>query len=90
MITKTYKYCGYTIEKHIGGWVGKENKTSYLIRNRDDSHTNGEYVQSEYANNRTDCNTLAWAKSKVGDNIWETSPQYDGTPLNTKHIKKPA
>jgi|TARA_R110000824_G_scaffold122497_1_gene279698 hypothetical protein len=64
MITKTYKYKGYTIEKHIGGWVDIKDKKSYLIKN-----PKGEYVQSDYAHNRTECDNLEWAKSRVSDEI---------------------
>tara|TARA_R110002073_G_scaffold110282_4_gene246334 strand:+ start:3366 stop:3815 length:450 start_codon:yes stop_codon:yes gene_type:complete len=69
MKIKEYKYKNYIIEKHIGGWVDIKDKKSYLIKN-----PKGEYVQSDYAHNRTDCDNLEWAKSKVTNDIWENSP----------------
>jgi|8_EtaG_2_1085327.scaffolds.fasta_scaffold67394_3 hypothetical protein len=66
MKIKEYKYKNYTIEKHIGGWVGKRNKKTYIIRN-----PKGDVTQSEYTYNGTNCDTLSWAKSKVNEDIEE-------------------
>ena len=66
MKIKEYKYKNYTIEKHIGGWAGKQNEKTYIIRSPE-----GAVTQSEYTNNGTECDSLSWAKSKVNWDIEE-------------------